>query len=98
MREEETSPGLGEYVDVVRRRGVWIVTIVPAVILLSVYLAFSLQAQYRSTATIILEASSIPQELIRTSVANYAHQELEVISGRVMTVESLTELVRDFDP
>lgn len=98
MRKDEPTPGFGDYAALIRRRGALIVTIVPAVILLSVYLAFALPAEYRSTATIILEPSSIPQELIKTSVASYADQEIEVISGRVMTVETLTGLVRQFDP
>jgi succinoglycan biosynthesis transport protein ExoP len=97
-RGEEASPGFGDYADLIRRRALWIVTIVPAVILLSVYLAFALPTQYRSTATIILEPSSIPPELIKTSVASYAHQEIQIISGRVMTLETMMGLVRDFDP
>jgi succinoglycan biosynthesis transport protein ExoP len=94
----ESAPGFGEYAALIRRRGIWVATIVPAVILLSIYLAYALPAQYQSTATILLEPSSIPQELIKTTVASYADQQIEVISGRVMTPETLTELVRQFDP
>jgi len=98
MKPDDSTPGFGDYAALVRRRGVWIVMIVPAVFLLSVYLAYALPARYRSTATIILEPSSIPPELIKTTVASYADQEIEVISGRVMTLETLAGMVRQFDP
>jgi uncharacterized protein involved in exopolysaccharide biosynthesis len=98
MKPDEAAPGFGDYAALIRRRSAWIVTIVPAVFLLSVYLAYALPAQYRSTATIILEPSSIPPELIKTTVASYADQEIEVISGRVMTLPTLAGLVREFDP
>jgi polysaccharide chain length determinant protein (PEP-CTERM system associated) len=98
MIQNDNAPGFGDYAALVRRRGIWIITIVPAALLLSIYLAFALPAQYQSTATIILEPSSIPQELIKTTVASYADQQIEIISGRVMTPETLAELVRQYDP
>jgi succinoglycan biosynthesis transport protein ExoP len=98
MNPDETSRGFGSYTELLRRRKNWIITIVPAVILISVYLAYTLPVQYRSTATIILEPSSIPQEFIQTTVANYADQQIEIISGRVMASETLKTLVQQFDP
>jgi uncharacterized protein involved in exopolysaccharide biosynthesis len=98
MIEGVTAPQFGSFAALLRRRGVWIVTVLPAVVLLAVFLAFALPAQYQSTATIILEASSIPQELIRTTVVSYANQQIEIIAGRVMTLETLVGLVQDVDP
>jgi uncharacterized protein involved in exopolysaccharide biosynthesis len=98
MSANETAPGFGEYLALIRRRKLWILTIVPTAVLLSVYLAFAIPAQYQSTATIILEQSSIPQELIRTTVASYADQQIEIISGRVLTVPTLSSLVKEYDP
>src|ERR1039457_2932006 len=98
MKKDDTTPQFGSYAALLRRRGAWIVTIVPAVVLLSVYLAYVLPTQYQSTATIILEPSSIPQELIRTTVVSYADQQIEVIEGRVMTLDTLTGLVQAYDP
>jgi polysaccharide biosynthesis transport protein len=98
MSRSEVAPGLADYIALVRRRKAWIIAIVPAAILLSVYLSYAIPAQYQSTATIILEQSSIPQELIRTTVTSYADQQIEIISGRVLTVETLRNVVREFDP
>lgn len=98
MALNESAPGFGAYKSLIRRRGAWIATIVPAVILLSVYFAFALPPLYRSTAIIILEPSSIPEEFIKTTVASYADQQIEIISGRVMTPDTLADLVRQFDP
>ncbi|HEY6454249.1 MAG TPA: Wzz/FepE/Etk N-terminal domain-containing protein [Steroidobacteraceae bacterium] len=87
----------GTYAALIRRRRVWILTIVPAVLLICVFLAFWLPPQYRSTATIILEQGSIPQDLIKSTV-NSAEQQIEVLEGRVMTIEALRALVKEYDP
>jgi polysaccharide biosynthesis transport protein len=98
MREEEGSAGLGSYTQLLHRRRAWILAILPAAFLIAVYFAFAITPRYRSTATIILEPSSIPQEFIQTTVANYADQQIEIISGRVMSPETLQELVHQYDP
>jgi polysaccharide chain length determinant protein (PEP-CTERM system associated) len=98
MRQSEVAPGIGDYAALIRRRGIWIATILPALILLSTYLAYALPAQYESTATVLLEPSSIPQELIKTTVASYANQQIQIISGRVMALDTLKELVQQYDP
>jgi uncharacterized protein involved in exopolysaccharide biosynthesis len=87
----------GTYAALLRRRRVWILTIVPAALLICVFLAFWLTPQYRSTATIILEQGSIPENLIKSTV-NSPEQQIEVLEGRVMTIEALRALVREYDP
>jgi succinoglycan biosynthesis transport protein ExoP len=97
MEVGEKKSDFGTYAALLRRRRVWILTIVPAVLLLSIYIAFSLPPEYRSIATIILEQGSIPEDLIKTTV-NSAEQQIEVLEGRVMTIEALRELVKEYDP
>lgn len=93
----EKLSDFGSYAALVRRRRVWILTIVPAALLICVYISFWLTPEYRSTATIILEQGSIPEDLIKTTV-NSAEQQIEVLEGRVMTIEALRGLVKEYDP
>jgi polysaccharide chain length determinant protein (PEP-CTERM system associated) len=89
---------LGDLIDVARRRWIYLVTVFPAAVLVAVYLAFTLPPIYRSSATIILESSSIPQELIRTTVTAYADQQLERVRRSVLTLDNLQLLVEEIDP
>ena len=63
----------------------YLLTIIPAALLLAVYLAYALPPSYRSSATILLEPSSIPTELVQTTVTSYADQQIELVSRRVLT-------------
>jgi polysaccharide biosynthesis transport protein len=98
MNVGEMTPQVGSFAALLRRRGIWIITILPAFLLVSIFLAYALPTEYQSTATIILEPTSIPQELIKTTVVSYANQQIEVIEGRVMTLDTLTALVQAYDP
>jgi len=98
VSENETAGDLGSYAALFRRRRVWIFTMVPAAILISVYLAYALPAQYRSTATLMLEQAAIPDDFIKSTVRSYAGDQIDVIQGRVLTVESLKQLVQEYDP
>jgi polysaccharide biosynthesis transport protein len=97
MAVGEKMSDFGTYAALVRRRRVWILTIVPAALLICVFLAFWLPPLYRSTATIILEQGSIPEDLIKSTV-NSAEQQIEILEGRVMTIEALRALVKEYDP
>lgn len=98
MKETQTRSEFGSYAALLRRRRTWLLTIVPAALLLSVYVAFAWPAKYRSTATVMLVQASIPQELIKTTVNASVDEEIETIQGRVMTLDTLKELVREIDP
>lgn len=98
MAKGESGIAGGGYLVLLRRRWAWVATILPVALLGSVYLAFALPAEYRSTATIILESATVQKDLIQASVVNYADQQIEIISGRVMTLATLQGLVREYDP
>jgi len=61
-------------------------------------IAFGLQPQYQASATIMLEPSSVPKEVIATTVISYSDQEIEIVQGRVLTIKSLLPIVHDIDP
>jgi len=98
MAPKDVVYTLGDYAAVLRRRWVYLATIIPGAILLSVYLAYALPPIYRSSATILLEPSSIPEDLIRTTVTSYATQQIELVQRRVMAKDNLAALIAAIDP
>jgi succinoglycan biosynthesis transport protein ExoP len=98
MMGTEAKSEFGSYAALFRRRRKWVLTIIPAVLLLSIYVAYSWPAKYRSTATVMLVQGSIPQEFIKATVNASADAEIETIQGRALTLDALRGLVRQFDP
>jgi polysaccharide chain length determinant protein (PEP-CTERM system associated) len=95
---EQKPYTLGDYVAVVRRRWVYPAVLLPAGILIALYLAYTIKPTYQSSATLMLELSSIPKELIKTSVEAAANQEIELVRRRVMSTENLETLTKEIDP
>ena len=98
MRDHVKVNTLGDYFDVARRRGSYFLIILPAAILIAVYLAYSITPSYRSSATIMLEPSSIPSDMIRTTVTGYADEHIDMLRRRVMAAEELRTIVEEEDP
>ena len=98
MSNNDVPSTLGDYVEIIRRRRLPLLIVIPAALLLAVYLAYTLPASYRSSSTILLEASSIPEDLVQTTVTSYADQQIELVQRRVMTPENLEAVVSEIDP
>lgn len=98
MAEVERVQTLGQYVAVLRRRWPILAIVIPSAILISVAIAFLTPPLYKSTATILLEASSIDPALVKTTVVSYADQQIELVQRTVMTNERLEEIVKKIDP
>jgi succinoglycan biosynthesis transport protein ExoP len=60
-------------------------------------LAMLLPPTYRSAGTILIEQQEMPQELVRSTVTSYADERVQVISKRVMTTETLLNIIRRYD-
>ena len=88
----------GDYVAIARRRKGILLICCPLILLLAFLLAYKLPAVYRSSGTIMLEASSVPEELVRSTVASYADEQIELVRRRVMTTDRLELVVEEFDP
>src|SRR5450432_932716 len=88
----------GNYLGALRRRFIYVATILPAVSFICVIAAFAIRPQYQSTATIVLEPSSVPKDIIESTVLSYSDQQIEIVQGRVMTLESLQRIVQQIDP
>lgn len=98
MARAEQIQTLGQYMGVLRRRWPYLAVIIPVVLLVSVLMAFTLPASYQSSATILLEESSIDPTLVKTTVVSYADQQIELVKRSVMTTDRLEEVVRQIDP
>jgi polysaccharide chain length determinant protein (PEP-CTERM system associated) len=100
----DATKTLGDYTNLLRRRWRYLVTIIPAVILLAVFIAYSLDVSYRAMGTIMLEPSSLPANLVQSTVtggaevSEFAQQQLELTRQKVMTRENLMEIVKVIDP
>jgi polysaccharide chain length determinant protein (PEP-CTERM system associated) len=92
------SPAVGDIFGVLRRRYLYIATILPGVVFLCVVAAFAIHPRYQSSSTILLEPSSVPKDIIETTVVSYSDQQIELVQGRVMTVPSLLPIVQEIDP
>ena len=60
-------------------------------------LAVLLPPKYRSSGTILIEQQEMPQELVRSTVTSYADERIQVISKRVMTTETLLNIVHRYN-
>lgn len=98
MTTADPTYSMADYVAVIRRRWVWPAMVVPAAILIAVFLAYVLEPTYRATATILLESASISEDLVQSTVASSATTQIELVQRRVMSTDALEGLVREFDP
>ncbi|HSY04862.1 MAG TPA: hypothetical protein VK803_02880 [Steroidobacteraceae bacterium] len=98
------APALGEYGNLLRRRWMFPAIIVPASVLVAVFIAFYLPVSYRATGTIMLQSSDIPTEMVSATtqrhedVSGNAQQEVELLRRRVMSPEKLRQLIGEIDP
>src|SRR6201999_3024520 len=63
-----------------------------------VYLSFALTPLYQSTATILMEASTVDQKVVSSTVMSGANDQIEIVQGRVMTLGVLKDLIKEYDP
>jgi polysaccharide biosynthesis transport protein len=87
-----------DYWGALKRRSVYVFTILPGVVFIAVVAAFGLPPQYQATASIMLQPSSVPKDIIESTVVSYSDQQIEIVQGRVLTVESLQHIVEEIDP
>jgi uncharacterized protein involved in exopolysaccharide biosynthesis len=89
----ENERTLDDYLAILKRRR-WQLAI-PALVLalMAALLALLLPPVYRSSATILIEQQEIPPDLVRSTVMGYADQRIQIISQRVMTTASLSQII-----
>ncbi|MDB6011897.1 MAG: lipopolysaccharide biosynthesis protein [Gammaproteobacteria bacterium] len=93
---EKPNP-LREYLTAARHRRKTLILVFSLGLLFTVLLAVFLPPKYRSSGTILIEQQEMPQELVRSTVTSYADERVQVISKRVMTTETLLNIIRRYD-
>ncbi len=108
MASVGNTQSIGDYFALLRRRKMYLLTVLPAAVVLSVCLAYGLPAAYRGTATILIEQPSVSQKMVATTVAptvlNTAalnitpDAQIELVRRSALSHEQLTALVKRLDP
>jgi uncharacterized protein involved in exopolysaccharide biosynthesis len=92
----ENDVHVQHYIDVIKRRKFHFILPTVLVFLVSITVAFVLPSTYEATATILIEAQEIPQDLVRTTVTGYVEERLQTISKRVLSDTNLLDIVERF--
>src|SRR5450755_3566306 len=92
------SSAVSDYWATLKRRSIYLFTILPSVLFICILAAFGLPPEYQATASIMLQPSSVPKDIIETTVISYSDQQIEIVQGRVMTIDSLQRIARGIDP
>lgn len=86
-----------DYLAIGRRRRRTILLAGAAGLVITVLVAVLWPPAYESKGTILIEQQEIPQDLVRSTVTSYADERVQVISQRVMTTETLLDIIRRYD-
>ena len=92
------TSAVSDYWGALKRRSIYVFTILPAVVFICVLAAFGLRPEYQATASIMLQNSSVPKDIIESTVISYSDQQIEIVQGKVLTLDSLLNIVKEIDP
>jgi succinoglycan biosynthesis transport protein ExoP len=99
MATIDNTKSMGDYFALLRRRKIYLVTIMPAAALLSICLAYGLPATYQATATILIEESAVSNAMVATTVVNTAPDvQIELVRRRALSPDELKALIARLDP
>jgi succinoglycan biosynthesis transport protein ExoP len=93
---EDDQRSLADYIAIFRRRKTYIFLPALIVFLLALMVALLLPAKYQSLATILIEEQEVPRDFVRSTITNYADQQIQIINRRLMTVETISGIADKF--
>jgi len=85
-----------DYVMMLRRRAVLIVTMFTLTFLVAAAIAVAIPPIYRSTGTILVESQQIPLDLGPATAHTFADERIQIIQQRVMTRENLSRIIERY--
>lgn len=88
---------LSDYLAAFRRYRKAFALIFGSLLAVSLLAAWMWPAEFRSTATILIEEQEIPTDLVRSTITSYAAQRLQTINQRVMTRSNLLGIIEKYD-
>ncbi len=83
---------LKDYLAILKRRRYQLVVPAAIVAALALLVTLALPAKYESQATILIEEQEVPREFVVSTISSYAAQQVQVISQRVLTAESIARI------
>jgi len=99
--DQERSSGLPSFlfdpVGIVRRRWRWMLPVIAVGGVVAAAVVTAWQMQYVATARALLSGQRIPDEFVRTTVAEGFDEQLNAMVGEALSRESLIDLVEDHD-
>jgi succinoglycan biosynthesis transport protein ExoP len=98
MNSKSDKPqGVQGYARIARRRRRSSLLAFAGGLAITLALAFTLPASYRSSGTVLIEQQEMPTDLVRSTVTSYADQRVQVISKRVMTTATLLDIIKRYN-
>ena len=94
----DTELGLKDYLGILRRRGLMFFVITAPILTMAVALAFRLPTIYESVGILLVEESEVPEDLVRSTIANLPEERVRRITERVLTEANLAGIVERHDP
>lgn len=85
------------YLAAARLRRKWLIMTFSIGLVGTLLLAVLLPPHFRSAGTILIEQQEMPQDFVRSTVTSYADERVQVISKRVMTTETLLNIIHRYD-
>lgn len=82
-----------DYLSIIRRRAVHLVTIFVGILAVAVVVAVAIPPLYQSYGIILVESQQIPKDMVQTTITGYADERIEIIKQRVMTRENLLKVI-----
>lgn len=89
----EYQLGLRDYLFILKRRALPLVSVFVGVFLLALAVALLYPPVYQLTGTIMVESQQISSDLVQAAVTSFAEERIEVIKQRVMTRENLLRII-----
>jgi succinoglycan biosynthesis transport protein ExoP len=93
----EKPPALVAYLEAARHRRRWLIAAFSLGLVVTLLLVVLLPPKFRSSGTILIEQQEMPQDFVRSTITSYADERVQMISKRVMTTETLLNLVRHYE-
>lgn len=88
---------LHDYLDIIRRRALVMITSFIIVVAVASAFAILLPPVYQSSGTILIESQQISTDIIASSVSGYANERIAIIKQRVMTRENLLRIMKKYN-
>jgi polysaccharide biosynthesis transport protein len=82
-----------DYLAMLRRRKGQILLVAAAILAVAVAAALLWPPSYQSLATILIEEPDVPNDLVRSTVSDFADQRLQIIQQRAMTTQNLINII-----